>query len=46
MELDELDLPYALDVTVLHEIEHRPFREHLDRVGVVFYERDENSGYI
>ncbi len=43
LELDDLDLPYILDVTVLHEVAHRPLREHIERVGVVFYERDENA---
>lgn len=43
LELDDLDLPYILDVTVLHEIAHCPLREHIDRVGVVFYERGENA---
>jgi predicted nucleotidyltransferase len=40
LELDDLDLPWVLDVTVLHEITHEPFQEHIKRVGVEIYSRD------
>lgn len=43
LELDDLDLPYVLDVTVLHEITHDPFREHIERIGVVIYQRGEKN---
>ncbi len=38
-ELDDLNLPYGVDVTVLNEISHAKLLEHIRRVGVVFYER-------
>lgn len=43
LELDDLDLPYVLDVTVLHEVSHDPFLEHIERVGVVIYQRGEKN---
>jgi uncharacterized protein len=38
-ELDELPLPYTFDVQAYHAINHRPLREHIDRVGKTFYVR-------
>ena len=43
LELDDLNLPYAMDVTLLHEISHAPFLEHIGRVGVVIYRRSEKT---
>jgi len=39
--LDDLPLPYLFDVTAYGEIEQRTLKEHIDRVGQVFYERKE-----
>ncbi|MFC1735810.1 nucleotidyltransferase family protein [Candidatus Hydrogenedentota bacterium] len=39
-ELDELPLPYRFDVKSYDTLEHQPFRDHIDRVGVVVYERE------
>ena len=36
-ELDELPLPYLLDVKALAAIRHRPLLEHIQRVGVKIY---------
>jgi|GEM_PF-43582 len=50
-ELDELDLPYTIDLSLFHRLSHAKLREHIERVGVVFYRRDEedtpgkSSGY-
>ncbi|PIP72928.1 MAG: hypothetical protein COW89_03705 [Nitrospinae bacterium CG22_combo_CG10-13_8_21_14_all_47_10] len=38
-ELDELPLPYHFDVKAFGAIRHAPLREHIDRFGVVLYER-------
>jgi predicted nucleotidyltransferase len=36
-ELDELPLPYQFDVEAYSSVEHRPLREHIDRVGKSFF---------
>ena len=36
-ELDELPLPYRFDVKAFGAIQHRPLREHIERVGVKIY---------
>lgn len=38
-ELDELPLPYTFDVQAYDAINHQPLREHIDRIGQVFYAR-------
>jgi predicted nucleotidyltransferase len=38
-ELDDLLLPYSIDLLVFDVLEHAKLREHIDRVGVVFYQR-------
>ena len=35
-ELDELLLPYKIDLSLLHKIESRELIDHIERVGVVF----------
>ena len=35
-ELDELDLPYQMDVSIYHQIDNTDLVEHIDRVGVGF----------
>jgi len=42
-ELDALDLPYTIDMTVFKDIRHAKFRDHIARVGVVFYQRDDEG---
>ena len=37
--LDDLLLPYTFDLSLYAELNHAKLREHIDRVGVVFYER-------
>lgn len=39
-QLDDLLLPYKIDLSLLRQIENPDLREHIQRVGVVFYERD------
>jgi len=36
-ELDELPLPYTFDVQSYDAINHQPLREHIERVGQMFY---------
>lgn len=36
-ELDELLLPYTIDISIFDHIKHLDLREHIARVGKVFY---------
>ena len=36
--LDELLLPYQIDLSIYHRIHHEKLREHIDRVGLVLCE--------
>ncbi|MDE3270133.1 MAG: nucleotidyltransferase domain-containing protein [Pseudomonadota bacterium] len=36
--LDELLLPYTIDLSILHDIDNPKLIEHIDAVGRVFYE--------
>lgn len=38
-EIDDLLLPYKFDLSIRHKIENEDLIEHIERVGVVFYER-------
>jgi len=38
-ELDELLLPYRIDLSIYHHIAQDALREHIQRVGQVFYEK-------
>lgn len=38
-ELDDLPLPYLFDVKLYDAIRHAPLRDHIQRVGRVFYQR-------
>ena len=37
--LDDLLLPYTIDLSIFNEINHVKLREHIERMGVLFYER-------
>jgi len=39
-ELDDLLLPYTIDLSIFSELNHAELRDHIQRVGVAFYERD------
>ena len=39
-ELDDLLLPWMIDLSIFRQIDNVSLREHIERVGVVFYERD------
>jgi predicted nucleotidyltransferase len=38
-ELDELLLPWMIDLSIYRQIDNESLRDHIERVGVVFYER-------
>jgi len=38
-ELDDLLLPYTIDLSIFAELDHAELREHIECVGVVFYQR-------
>jgi predicted nucleotidyltransferase len=41
LELDDLLLPYKIDLALLHQISNPDLVEHIERKGVVFYERSD-----
>jgi predicted nucleotidyltransferase len=38
-ELDDLLLPYTIDLSIFHMIDHEGLRDHIQRVGQEFYHR-------
>ena len=38
-ELDDLLLPYTIDLLIFDDLDHAELREHIERVGVIFYQR-------
>lgn len=38
--LDDSDIPYTVDLSIFAEIENPALRDHIERVGQVFYERE------
>jgi predicted nucleotidyltransferase len=36
-EIDELPTPYKFDITHYETLKHQPLKEHIDRVGKIFY---------
>ena len=38
-ELDDLLLPWQMDVSLLHQINHAALLDHISRVGKIFYQR-------
>ncbi|HBT82851.1 MAG: hypothetical protein A2091_06890 [Desulfuromonadales bacterium GWD2_61_12] len=41
--LDESPIPYQVDLSIFDQLDHAKLREHIERVGVVFYRRDEGK---
>jgi predicted nucleotidyltransferase len=37
--LEESPIPYTVDLSIWSKLDHAGLREHIERVGVVFYER-------
>ncbi len=40
LDIDDLLLPYTFDISVFEQISNSNLIKHIDRVGVVFYERN------
>jgi predicted nucleotidyltransferase len=40
VELDDLLLPYTIDLSIFSALQHPALQEHIERVGQVFYERE------
>lgn len=38
-ELDDLLLPYNIDLSVYHKIDNKDLTDHIDRVGIILYEK-------
>jgi predicted nucleotidyltransferase len=38
-ELDDLLLPYMIDLSLFHQLTHPELINHIRRVGIVFYDR-------
>ena len=39
-QLDDLLLPYMIDLSVFHLLNHEELKDHIERVGKVFYQRE------
>ncbi|SNS43263.1 Nucleotidyltransferase domain-containing protein [Anaerovirgula multivorans] len=39
LELDELYLPYGFDLSIFEKIENKDLIDHINRVGIIIYER-------
>jgi len=37
MALDDLFLPYKIDLSIYHQLDNPELKEHIDRVGEIFY---------
>ncbi len=44
-ELDDLLLPYTIDLSLYHDIDYPDVVEHIQRVGKVFYDQDTQSTF-
>ena len=42
-ELDDLMLPYKIDLSLFHKIENKDLIEHINRVGITFYSKPNNN---
>ena len=38
-DVDDSSLPYMVDVSLFHQLDNPSLRDHIQRVGVVFYDR-------
>ena len=39
-KLDDLLLPHTIDLSIFDKLDHAQLQEHIERVGVLFYERE------
>lgn len=42
-ELDDLLLPYSIDLSIYRQIDNPNLIEHIQRVGIIFYQRTDNE---
>lgn len=42
-ELDDLLLPYSIDLSIYQQIDNSNLVEHIQRVGIIFYQRKDNE---
>lgn len=42
-QIDDLLLPYTVDLSQYRKIENQEFRDHIDRIGFLFYEANSGS---
>ena len=40
-ELDDLLLPYTIDLSIFEMLDHAPLRNHIERIGQEFYRRQD-----
>lgn len=40
-EIDDLMLPYMIDLSIMHKIENPDLLDHIHRIGQVFYQKQE-----
>ncbi len=45
-ELDDLLLPYSIDLSVFAELKHPELEAHIERVGQVFFQRGDLCGCV
>lgn len=43
MQLDDLLLPYKIDLSIFDKIENQELKEHILRVGIIFFKRNEKN---
>jgi uncharacterized protein len=44
-ELDDLSIPYTIDLSIFAELHHEELREHIERVGEIFYDHDDKARF-
>jgi len=42
-ELDDLLLPYSIDLSIYEQIDNQNLIEHIQRIGIIFYQRTDNE---
>lgn len=43
IQIDDLLLPYCFDISIFKDIENLDLIDHINRVGLIFYEKSSNS---
>jgi uncharacterized protein len=39
-EIDDLNTPYLFDISIYHQLESADLKQHINRVGIVFYQKN------